>query len=334
MNQSLQKKTLGRNLGILAAIVVFLVFPLVCKSEYVLRVVIMCFIYSLLASSLNLISGVTGQISMGHAGFYAIGAYTSALLAMRLGWPVWAGLIAAAVLSALAGLLIAWPAMRLSGGYLAIITLGFAEVIRLMIINFVGLTNGNMGLIGIVNPVFFGISIDTNKKYYYYAFIVVLLVLLLFANLIASKFGRNLKAIKYDEIAAEVSGVHVHRTKVIAFMISTACAGIAGSLYAHLVMYIDPKAFTTDLSTSVLGMVVLGGMGNQVGVLVSSFVLTILPEVLRGFDRYRMLLYGVLLVVAMLLQTVHFQKTAAWELLERLLHRNQKNSTDAPAKRK
>lgn len=331
MKNMMNRKRMGKWLALGLLAIVLLVFPQLCSSQYVLRIVIICFIYTLLASSLNLISGVTGQISMGHAGFYAIGAYTSALLAMRLGWPVWAGLLAAGFLAAVTGAFIAYPAMKLSGGYLTIITLGFSEVIRLLIINFVDLTNGNIGLTGIPQPVFFGYAINSNRKYYYYVLIVVAICLIAFANIISSKFGRNLKAIKCDEIAAEVSGIRVHRAKIISFMISAACAGIAGSLYAHLAMYIDPNIFTMDLSTSVLGMVVLGGMGNQIGVIISAFVLSILPEALRGFDRYRMLLYGIVLVAAMLMQTVDYKKTRFYHFVERL-YRGEK-STDGSRKR-
>lgn len=324
MDDKKNKKSMIKTLALAVFCVALLIFPIICTSEYILRVVIMCFIYTLLASSLNLISGVTGQISMGHAGFFAVGAYTSSLLVMRLNWSVGAGLIYAGVLAAVVGAFVAYPSMRLSGGYLAIITLGFSEVIRLLIINFVDLTNGNIGLTGIPQPVFFGCEIDSNKKYYFYALSIVAVVLIAFSNIISSKFGRNLKAIKNDEIAAEVSGIHVHKTKVIAFSISAACAGIAGSLYSHLVMYIDPNVFTTDLSTTVLGMVVLGGMGNQLGVIISAFVLTILPEILRGFDKYRMLLYGVVLVAAMLIQAYDFKKTRIWDIIESVFLKQRK----------
>lgn len=315
--KTMLKNRNARVITIFVLLVISLMLPMLLTSEYVLRILVMCFIYAILAASLNLLSGITGLISLGHAGFYAVGAYTSALFAIRLGWPVWTGLLLAAVVAGLFGLFIAWPATRLSGGYLAIVTLAFAEVIRLLIINFVELTNGNIGLMNIPQPEFFGLILNTCKRYYYYALIVLVVVLVLIANLVNSRFGRNLKAIKSDEIAAEVSGVNLHGTKVLVFVISAAIAGMAGSLYAHLAMYIDPKVFTTDVSMTVLGMVVLGGMGNQVGAVVSAFGLTILPELLRGLDRYRMLFYGVLLVAAMLIQTVDVKKALKTKLEDR-----------------
>lgn len=287
-------------------LIVFIILPYIGTSEYFLRILIMCFLYSILSGSLNLISGVAGQVSMGHAGFFAIGAYTSALLSMRLGWPVWGGLIFAAIVAGAAGILIGYPSLKLTGGYLAIVTLGFSEVVRLLLINLIDLTNGNIGLSGIPMPVFFGITLDTNSKYYPYALFVTLIILIMLRNIEMSKFGLNLRSIKCHEIASEMSGINVHKSKIIAFAIAATCAGVAGSLYAHLIMYIDPNVFVTDQSTMILAMVVLGGMGNLYGTVFMAFVLTILPEAMRGLQNYRLLMYGFVLVIAMLLKTVDF----------------------------
>ncbi len=279
-------------------------------SQYTQRIAIMCFIYIILATSLNLISGVAGQVSMGHAGFFAIGAYTSAILSVDFQMPALVGLLCGGLLSGLFALAVGWPCLKLSGGYLAIFTLGFAEVIRLICINWRSLTRGNYGLRGISRPSFGGYVLDTNLKYYLYAFVIMLICLFFLHNLGKSWFGRNLAAIKDDEIPAEAMGINVHLSKTIAFAISAFFAGVAGSVYAHFMTYIDPSAFVSDVSTTVLGMVVLGGFGSFYGCIASASVLTALPEMLRGFSEYRMLLYGFVLVIAMLLRTVDVKNSA------------------------
>lgn len=292
----------------LAIVLLLMLFPLTGASEYIIRVACTCMIFVMLSTSLNLISGVAGQISMGHAGFYAIGAYTSALLVMRLGFPVWAGLICAGIMSAIVGFLIGIPALKLAGGYLAILTLGFAEIIRLIAINWDSLTMGQYGLSNIPVPEFFGVVLNTNSKYYFYELLVTLATIFILNNLIKSRFGRNLRAIKDDEYAAEASGVNVHMTKVAAFTVAAFFAGLAGSLYAHLITYLDPSAFVADVSTTVLAMVVLGGVGNQGLTIVAAILLTIIPEFLRGFVKYRLLIYGFVLIFAMLIKTVNFKQ--------------------------
>ena len=291
---------------LLLLLAVFIVMPFLGISEYVLRVLILCFLYSILAGSLNLISGITGQVSMGHAAFYAIGAYTSALLSMRAGLPVWLGLPCAALVAGVFALLIGHPSLKLTGGYLAVVTLGFSEVVRLLLINMIDLTNGNIGLSGIPMPEFFGVTLNTNSRYYPYALIITVLALVLLSNIEHCKFGLELRAIKTGEIAAEVAGINVHRSKLIAFTIAGMFAGVAGALYAHLIMYIDPNVFNTDVSTTILAMVVLGGMGNLYGTVIVAFILTILPEALRGFNTYRLLVYGIILVLAMLSKAIDF----------------------------
>ncbi|MCI9577832.1 MAG: branched-chain amino acid ABC transporter permease [Oscillibacter sp.] len=289
---------------------VALVFPLVfAGNNTVIRLGAVSLLYGILAVSLNLISGVAGQISMGHVAFYGIGAYTSAMLAMQMQLPFLLCLFCAFVLSALAGLIIGIPSLRMQGGYLAIISIGFAEIVRLTLLNWKSFTNGAKGLLNIPRPSLFGYTISsvTQSFYFFLFFLVVAYVAL--SNLISSKFGRNLKAIKSDDIAAEAMGIHVYRSKVTAYVISASIAGVAGSLYAHYMMFISPYSFTSDVSTSILSMVVLGGLGNMYGALIAAIVLTVLPETLRSLDSYRMLIYGVLLVTIMLSKTTVWSET-------------------------
>lgn len=294
--------------GILLVLALY-AFALLAKNAYVLRVSVYVCIYSILACSLNLISGVTGQVSMGHAAFCGIGAYTSALLAVNLGLPWWLCAIFASLAAAAAGVLIGIPALRLQGGYLVICTVGFNELVRLILLNWTSLTRGPMGITNIPRPTFFGVQLHTGTQYLILALTLLLLAYLFLQSIVRSKFGRNLRAIKEDEIAAETMGIHVHREKVIAFTIASGLAGIAGSLLAHYMVYIAPSMFIGDNSTTYLSMVVLGGMGNLTGSIIAALVLTVLPELLRGFENCRMLIYGLLLIVLMLGKTKDWSVT-------------------------
>lgn len=284
--------------------------PFFVKNQYVLRVAVYVCIYSTLACSLNLISGVCGQVSMGHAAFYGIGAYASALIAINFGVPWVICVLVAALVAGIIGVLIGIPALKLSGGYLVICTVGFGELVRLILLNWVSLTRGPMGLVNIPRPVLFGIKIKTGGQYMWVALTLFLLVYLILHNILNSKFGWNLKAIREDEIAAETMGIHVHREKVIAFATAASMAGAAGSMLAHYMLFISPTIFVGDFSTTILSMVVLGGMGSMPGSVIAATLLTVIPEALRGLDKYRMLIYGFLLICMMLGKNVSWETTA------------------------
>ena len=298
-------------IGILLA--AMLVFPLMGFSQYVYRIAVVSVLYAILAMSLNLIAGVAGQISLGHIAFYGIGAYTSALLCVNFGVSVWVGILAAFVVSMLFGLLIAIPTLKLSGGYLAILTMSFAEIIRLILLNWTSVTRGPMGILNIPKPSLFGYTIKSSGAFLYLVLTVAIIVYIGLHNLIHSRFGRNLQALRDDEISSESMGINVYRYKVIAFVISTGIAGVAGALFASYMEFIDPSSFISDESTVILSMVVLGGMGNMNGSIIAAALLTILPEALRSFSDYRMLVYGVVLVAMMLL------KITDWAAIKRSL---------------
>lgn len=298
-------------IGILLA--AMLIFPLMGFSQYVYRIAVVSVLYAILAMSLNLIAGVAGQISLGHIAFYGIGAYTSALLCVNFGISVWVGILAAFVVSMLFGLLIAIPTLKLSGGYLAILTMSFAEIIRLILLNWTSVTRGPMGILNIPKPSLFGYTIKSSGAFLYLVLTVAIIVYIGLHNLIHSRFGRNLQALRDDEISSESMGINVYRYKVIAFVISTGVAGVAGALFASYMEFIDPSSFISDESTVILSMVVLGGMGNMNGSIIAAALLTILPEALRSFSDYRMLVYGVVLVAMMLL------KITDWAAIKRSL---------------
>ncbi len=293
---------LYRRHSLVAALAVLLI-PLINLGAYPMRVAVMCAIYSLLALSLNLLTGIAGQVSLGHAAFYAVGAYTSALLALRLGAPLWLSMPAAMLMGAAMGFVTFLPSRRVSGGYLAIVTMGIGEIVRLTLINWQSLTRGPMGLPGVPQAQVAGVTLSSPYQYYLLAMPLALLALALLMNLQRSNVGRKLTAVRIDPIAAQSMGIYPDRLKALAFTLSGAVAALAGALYAHFIGFIDPGSFRSDESITVLCMVVLGGMGNLPGSVLAAYLLTIVPEFLRGFDNVRMLIYGALLVALMLIKT-------------------------------
>jgi branched-chain amino acid transport system permease protein len=269
-------------------------------DPYVLDVAMGVGIAIVLAASLNLINGFTGQFSLGHAGFMAVGAYTSAMLTTTLGpkfglstgmlqWVVFpASLIVGGLLAALVGLAVGAPSLRLKGDYLAIVTLGFGEIIRVILQN-VEAVGGARGLVGVPSY--------TNL---FWTFGCAAVTVYVVWGLLNSTFGRGFLAVADDEVAAEAMGLNTTRYKITAFVVGSFFAGVAGGLYAHLKGYLNPAGFSFDKSIEIVVMVILGGMGRHVGVILAAILLTVLTEVLRKFGDYRMILYSLLLIVLML----------------------------------
>lgn len=266
-------------------------------SRYHQGIIIFIMINIILATSLNLATGFLGQLTLGHAGFMAVGAYASAMTAVALkssfaGMPnlimLLISLVVAAIASALVGIAIGVPALRLRGDYLAIITLGFGEVIR-VVINNIKATGGAQGFTGIP-------KISTFDNVFW---ITVLVVLFLY-RLTHSRQGRAILSIREDEIAAEAVGVKTTEFKVMGFAIAASIAGIGGGLYAHYIAFLDPNTFNFMRSVEILVIVVLGGMGSLTGSILAAIVLTIMPEALRSFANYRLLLYSFMLVIMMI----------------------------------
>lgn len=252
-----------------------------------------------LAVSLNLVTGILGQLVLGHAGFMLVGAYAAALftknseLSLTVAFPI--GLVLSGLFAAICGVVIGLPALRLRGDYLAIITLGFGEIIR-VIANNLKITNGAMGLRGIDS-----LSNRNNPgAMFTYAFFIAVVVIFLMFTFVRSRHGRAVISIREDEIAAESMGINTTYYKMFAFVLAAFIAGIAGGVYAHHVGVIDPAKFDFNRSVEILIMVVLGGMGSITGSVISASVLTILPELLRDFSQYRMLIYSVILICLML----------------------------------
>ena len=265
-------------------------------NNFYMGVAKLIMINALLAVSLNLVTGFLGQLALGHAGFMAAGAYTSALITLAVGGQsgmptvvvFLLSLLAGGLVAAVFGVIIGIPALRLRGDYLAILTLGFGEIIRVLI-NGMEFTGGPTGLKGIPN--YSGFTV---------VFIVCAVGIALITMFINSRHGRAVKAIRDNEIAAEACGVHVTFYKLLAFVIAAFFAGVAGGLFAHHISAISPAKFNFDYSIEILVMVVLGGMGSITGSVIAAVILTLLPQVLQDFSQYRMIAYSLLLIIMML----------------------------------
>ena len=251
-------------------------------------------IYVLLAASLNLTTGVLGELVLGYAGFMSIGAYTAALFTLHMDLPGMVefplALLVGGGLAAVFGVFIGMPALRLRGDYLAIVTLGFGEIIRVVIQNLT-ITGGGRGLYGI----------DEYTTFPWVFWIAALSVAVMY-SMIGTRQGRAILSLRENEIAAEAVGVPSTRYKVLAFTLSSFFAGVAGGLYAHYITVLDPATFDFNMSIEILVMVVLGGMGSFTGSVLAAVVLTLLPELLRDLADYRMLIYSVVLVLMMILR--------------------------------
>jgi len=260
----------------------------------------------MVAVSLNLVTGFLGELSLGHAGFMSIGAYSSALISIALSNtlpPALAFLIAllcGGILAAFFGFIIGVPVLRLRGDYLAIVTLAFGEIIK-SIINYLKFTGGSKGLSKI--PLY------SDYRNFTVVFIITVITIVLISNLINSRDGRAIKSIRDNDIAAESIGINISKYKVSAFVIAAGFAGIAGALYAHNVGIIKPNIFDYNKSIEILVFVVLGGMGNIPGSIISAIILTLLPEFLRGADNLRMLLYAIVLIVMMIFNNSKFKSS-------------------------
>ncbi|MCC7106605.1 MAG: ABC transporter permease [Chloroflexi bacterium] len=276
-----------------------LLVPLLLPQVYLLHILTVTLIYAIGALGLQLIVGYTGALVFGYAAFFGIGAYASALLSLRLGVPPLlamplAGLVTAAVGGVLGIML------RLPGHYLAIASLGLGEIISLVMINWTPVTNGAIGLTGIPHPSLGPVVFDDVFHYYYLALFGLLLALGVLRRVIDSRFGRALVAVRENALAASATGIGVTAAKIQAFMIGTAFAGCAGGLFAHYITYISPDSFTLSESINWVTMVVLGGLGSLSGAVAGAFLVSLAPEVMRGLDVFRVLIYGLLLVVFMM----------------------------------
>lgn len=303
MNKKIDKNTI---INIIAAVAAYAVVMVLINGgilgRQAMSIIIPCCINVILAVSLCLLVGFLGELTLGHAGFMSIGAYAGALTTNAMNLPpmveLLAGLLVGGIVAAIFSLIIGLPVLRLKGDYLAIVTLGFGEIIK-SVINALDFTGGAKGLTGI--------GAYSNYKNFTFVYIFVLLTIVVVSNLVKSRHGRAICAVRDNAIAAEAVGIKVTKFKTLAFVISGFFAGMAGVFYAHNVGILKPVNFDYNKSIEILVMVVLGGMGNIKGAVIAAVVLTALPEVLRSAADFRMLLYAIVLIAMMLFNNSKFR---------------------------
>jgi branched-chain amino acid transport system permease protein len=258
-------------------------------------------LYAILGLSLNIILGHAGLFNLGHAAFYAVGAYTAAILNTQYNIPILWLLPVCGLTAGLFALIVVRPIIKLRGDYLCIVTVGVGEIVRIALINDVfGLTGGSNGILGIQRPHLFGFVIRRPMHFFFFIWAFVALTVFLFTRLERSRFGRALNYLREDEVAAEGSGINTAHYKLAAFIIGAAWAGMAGNIYAAKMTVIAPESFSFWESVVVFALVILGGAGSIPGVLLGSFVIIGLPELFRGFADARMLIFGLAMIVMMI----------------------------------
>jgi branched-chain amino acid transport system permease protein len=277
-------------------------------ERYAHDVAISILVYIILGLGLNVVVGMAGLLDLGYIAFFGVGAYTYALLSVHFGISFWLCLPVAACFSALAGCLIGYPTLRMRGDYLAIVTLGFGEIVRIVINNWMSLTNGPNGILGIKSPgmywfngeSFEHIWLNSLEQLYYIILVLAVLTVVAVYRLNYSRIGRAFEAVREDQTAAELMGVNTLRIKLLAYALGAMFGGLAGTFFAARMKFVSPESFTFIESAMVLAMVVLGGMGSIPGVILGTVALIALPEVFRGFELYRMFVFGGVMAIMMI----------------------------------
>lgn len=295
-----QKKVMYPSLAVFGVLVV--IFPFI-TSMYQTNIMSTALMYVVLGLGLNIVVGLGGLLHLGYAAFYAFGAYTYALLHQALGWSFWVCLPLGGLVSLLFGFILGIIVLRLRGDYLAIVTLAFGEIIRIILENWNRFSKGPSGIANIPRPGFFGIDFSLQQSTVYIYFLMVLLAVVtifIVARLKNSRLGRAWEAMREDDVASQAMGINLTKSKLTSFALGALWAGFAGVMFAAKTTFINPASFTVWESILVLCIVVLGGMGSTVGVVIGAFALILLPEYLRAFSEFRMLLFGAILVVMMI----------------------------------
>ena len=310
----------GRRLAAAAAILVLAAVPLVVRDDYYLHLCIVAGVFVIAVLGLDLIVGYVGQLSLAHAAFFALGAYTSALLFVRAKWSMWLGLPAAAIATGLIAFALGSVILRTRGHRFIIITVVFAELMKLVATNWIDVTRGFMGLPGLqipalVLPGIGAIDLAAKGRFYYVVLIAVIVAFIVCRSIVRSSIGRKFILIRENEPLAESLGISAFRYAMIAFVVGAALAGAAGSLYAHYVGFVSPDLFNFSYVTIMLIMVILGGKGTLVGPALGAVIFTFLPELLREASHWRMIIFATILIVA----TLFMPRGIVFPLIEHLV---------------
>lgn len=268
--------------------------PLFISNNYHLNLMIQVVINIIIVVGLNFITGLTGQMNLGTAGIFSVGAYTSALLSTKLGINPWVCLIAAVIMGFLIGMGLGYPSLRVSGVYLALTTIGFSEIVRILMTNLTDLTGGALGVTGIPTFSIFGYEFRSNKQIYYLYLGIALLLIFSAYRIVNSKWGRSFLAVKDNPEAVSAGGVNIARVKIMAFTLAAVYATIAGSLYAHYIGFINPSAYNLEFSINYVVMLVIGGIGSVPGNILGAILVTIVPEFLRFMENYYWLVFSII----------------------------------------
>lgn len=305
-----------------AVLVALLAVPLVVRDHYYLHLFIVSGIFVVAALGLDLIVGYVGQLSLAHAAFFALGAYTSALLFINFKWSMWVGLPAAALFAALIAFALGWVILRVRGHRFIIITVAFAEIMKLVATNWVDVTRGFMGLPGLQIPTLFvpgvgPVDLSSKERFYYVVLAAAVLAFAVCRRMVRSSIGRAFVLVRENEALAESLGLSAFRYCMIAFVAGAALAGAAGSLYAHYIGFVSPDLFDFSYITIMLIMVILGGKGTLLGPVLGAVIFTFLPELLREASHWRMIIFAVILIVA----TLFMPRGIIFPLVEHLVPR-------------
>lgn len=294
------RRGLSDHMRLLLVWLALLVVPFVAPNAYVISLANMMGINIILIAGLNLLMGYGGQISLGHAAFYGLGAYVSGILGVKLGLSAWIGLPAAALITGLAALVIGIPALRLRGLYLSMATLGWNAILVVLFNRLVDLTGGPNGLLG-VQPFSFGsFKLDTDIRQFPLIWLVSFLVMLAILHLLNSRTGRALRAVATNELGADAVGIDSFRTKLLFFVLTAGAAGVAGSLYVHINQYASPETFSVSNSILLVVMVALGGSGTYWGPLAGALIYTALPQLLLDYEDAELMLFGLGMLVVLI----------------------------------
>ncbi len=289
---------MSRTTGVVAVAAAALALPLVLPGPYHRHVLVLAGLFTLMALGFDLVLGYLGELSLGHAAFFGIGAYTTALLTRHFGMPFPLDLLLAGLFTGIFGLLIGAPSLRLRGPYFAIVTFGFAEILHLVALNWTSLTRGPMGLPDIPHPQLGPFRITTELGYYYLVLALIGVAMLATRRLLESTVGHAFLAIRENEELASAAGIPTFRFKLLAFVIGMIFAGAAGSVYARYVHFVDPTALSFYYTVTVVSMVIVGGQGSIAGTTLGALVFTLVPEYLRVAERARLVIFGALLMLA------------------------------------
>jgi branched-chain amino acid transport system permease protein len=284
--------------AVAGAVVLALVLPLILRGPYHRHVLVLAGLFILMALGFDLVLGYLGELSLGHAAFFGIGAYATALLTRHLDVPFPVDLLLAGAFTGVAGFLIGAPSLRLKGPYFAIVTFGFAEILHLVALNWTSVTRGPMGLPDIPHPKLGAFGITSELGYYYLILTLIAVAVLVTRRLLDSTVGHALLAIRENDELAAATGIPTFRYKLFVFIIGMIFTGVAGSVYARYVHFVDPTAFSFYYTVTVVSMVIVGGQGSIAGTILGALTFTLLPEYLRVVEGARLVIFGALLMAA------------------------------------